>query len=45
MSGYPGYQTSYGGAPPPGAFPSSQGYYPYDSSRLSLACGLSASLV
>lgn len=28
MSGYPGYQTSYGGAPPPGAFPSSQGYYP-----------------
>ena len=31
MSGYPGYQTSYGGAPPPGAFPSSQGYYPYDS--------------
>lgn len=28
MSGYPGYQASYGGAPPPGAFPPSQGYYP-----------------
>lgn len=37
MSGYPGYQTSYG-APPPGAFPSSQGYYPYDSSQLFVSC-------